>query len=349
VRALVKKASGPGLELSDVPEPWAGESDVTIRVLRTGICGTDLHIESWDQWAASTIKPPLVPGHEFSGEVVAVGSAVRDVHVGAIVSGEGHIVCGTCRNCRAGRRHMCNRTSGLGVNRDGAFAEYVVLPESNVWVHPAGIDLDLAAIFDPLGNAVHTALKFPLVGEDVLITGAGPIGLMAAAVVRHVGARFIVVTDVSEPRLELARLVGADLAINVTSERIADAQRRLGMREGFDVGLEMSGHATALPEMIENLTHGGRVAMLGLPSGPIDVDWAKVVTHMLTISGIYGREMFETWNAMSAMLQTSSELRQALDTVITDRMPASEWERGFATARTAHAGKVVLDWTEAPA
>jgi threonine 3-dehydrogenase len=244
---------------------------------------------------------------------------------------------------------MCNRTSGLGVNRDGAFAEYVVLPESNVWVHPEGIDLDLAAIFDPLGNAVHTALKFPLVGEDVLITGAGPIGLMAAAVVRHVGARFIVVTDVSEQRLELARLVGADLAVNVTTERIADAQRRLGMREGFDVGLEMSGHATALPEMIENLTHGGRVAMLGLPSSPIDVDWAKVVTHMLTISGIYGREMFETWNAMSAMLQSSGELRHALNTVITDRMPADDWERGFATARRAQAGKVVLDWTTAPA
>lgn len=349
MRALLKKASGPGLELTEVPDPVVGDADVTIRVLRTGICGTDLHIESWDPWAASTIVPPLIPGHEFSGEVIAIGSAVRDVRVGAIVSGEGHIVCGTCRNCRAGRRHMCNRTAGLGVNRAGAFAEYVVLPESNVWVHPEGIDLDLAAIFDPLGNAVHTALKFPLVGEDVLITGAGPIGLMAAAVVRHVGARFIVVTDVSEPRLELARQVGADLAVNVANERVADAQRRLGMREGFDVGLEMSGHPTALPEMIDNLTHGGRVAMLGLPSGPIDVDWAKVVTHMLTISGIYGREMFETWNAMSAMLQTSAELRAALDTVITHRMPASDWERGFATARTAQAGKIVLDWTEAPA
>ena len=234
------------------------------------------------------------------------------------------------------------------MNRDGAFAEYVVLPESNVWVHPDGIDLDLAAIFDPLGNAVHTALKFPLVGEDVLITGAGPIGLMAAAVVRHAGARFIVVTDVSEPRLELARQVGADLGVNVSNERVADAQGRLGMREGFDVGLEMSGHPTALPEMIDNLTHGGRVAMLGLPSGPIDVDWAKVVTHMLTISGIYGREMFETWNAMSAMLQTSSDLRQALNTVITHRLPAREWEHGFATARAAQAGKIVLDWSESP-
>lgn len=348
MRALVKRTSGSGLELADVPEPEAGDADVTIRVLRTGICGTDLHIEAWDPWAASTIAPPLIPGHEFSGEVVAVGGSVRDVRVGAFVSGEGHIVCGTCRNCRAGRRHMCNRTLGLGVNRDGAFAEYVVLPESNVWVHPTEIDLDLAAIFDPLGNAVHTALKFPLVGEDVLITGAGPIGLMAAAVARHVGARFIVVTDISEPRLELAKLVGADVTVNVSQENIADAQRRLGMREGFDVGLEMSGQPTALPEMIDNLTHGGRVAMLGLPAGPINVDWAKVVTHMLTISGIYGREMFETWNAMSAMLHTSAELRRALDAVITDRIPAADWEQGFATARTAQGGKVVLDWTETP-
>ncbi|WP_430869186.1 L-threonine 3-dehydrogenase [Demequina aurantiaca] len=345
MRALLKATAGPGLELAEVPEPIAGEADVTIRVLRTGICGTDLHIESWDGWASSTINPPLIPGHEFSGEVVAIGTAVRDVHVGAIVSGEGHIVCGTCRNCRAGRRQMCNRTSGLGVNRHGAFAEYVVLPESNVWVHPDGMDLDHAAIFDPLGNAVHTALKFPLVGEDVLISGAGPIGLMAAAVVRHIGARFIVVTDVSEPRLELARRVGADLGLNVSMRRVAEAQAALGMREGFDVGLEMSGQPTALPEMIDNLTHGGRVAMLGLASGPIDVDWAKVVTHMLTITGIYGREMFETWNAMSAMLQSSTDLRVALDTVITHRLPASEWEQGFSVARTATAGKVVLDWS----
>lgn len=240
---------------------------------------------------------------------------------------------------------MCNRTSGLGVNRDGAFAEYVVLPESNVWVHHDDIDLDMAAIFDPLGNAVHTALKFPLVGEDVLITGAGPIGIMAAAVARHVGARFVVITDVSEPRLGLARRVGVDLAVNVSTTRVADAQRQLGMREGFDVGFEMSGQASALPEMIDNLTHGGRVAMLGLPTTSIDVDWAKVVTHMLTITGIYGREMFETWNAMSAMLQTSEHLRGALDTVITHRLPASEWAEGFAIARSGSAGKVVLDWT----
>jgi threonine 3-dehydrogenase len=324
----------------------AGDRDVLIRVLRTGICGTDLHIDAWDHWAETTIRPPLVPGHEFAGEVVAVGKDVRDVAVGAIVSGEGHIVCGTCRNCRAGRRQMCIRTSSVGVNRDGAFAEYVVVPESNVWVHTAGVDLDTAAIFDPFGNAVHTALKFPLVGEDVLITGAGPIGLMAAAVARHVGARFVVVTDVSEPRLELARKVGADLTVNVAEQRIVDAQRKLGMREGFDVGLEMSGHPSALPEMIENLTHGARVAMLGLPSESIDVDWAKIVTHMLTISGIYGREMFETWNAMSAMLQTSSDLRDALHAIVTHRLPARDWAEGFATARGAAAGKVVLDWTE---
>ncbi|WP_296666623.1 L-threonine 3-dehydrogenase [Demequina sp.] len=348
MRALIKDAPGPGLRAVDVPEPVAGDADVTIRVLRTGICGTDLHIDGWDPWAASVIVPPLIPGHEFSGEVVAVGSGVRDVRVGAIVSAEGHIVCGVCRNCRAGRRHMCIHASGIGVHRDGAFAQTVVVPESNVWVHPPGMDVDLAAVFDPLGNAVHTALKFPIVGEDVLITGAGPIGLMAAAVARHVGARFIVVTDVSEPRLELARRVGADLAVNVAHERIADAQRRLGMREGFDVGFEMCGQPSALPEMIDNLTHGGRVAMLGLPTGPIDVDWAKVVTHMLTVSGIYGREMFETWNAMSAMLQTSAELRAAIDTVITHRLPAREWREGFATAATASAGKVVLDWTDAP-
>ena len=346
--ALLKATSGPGLEVREVPDPVGGEADVTVRVLRTGICGTDLHIDSWDSWAASTLEAPLIPGHEFSGEVIAVGRAVRDVKVGAIVSGEGHIVCGTCRNCRAGRRQMCNRTSGLGVNRNGAFAEFVVLPESNVWVHPEGMDLDHAAIFDPLGNAVHTALKFPLVGEDVLITGAGPIGLMAAAVVRHIGARYIVVTDVSEHRLELARQVGADVALDVSSSRVAEAQDILGMREGFDVGLEMSGHPTALPEMVDNLTHGGRIAMLGLATGPIEVDWAKVVTHMLTISGIYGREMFETWNAMSAMLQSSAQLRDALDIIITHRLPASDWAEGFAVARDASAGKVVLDWTQPP-
>lgn len=346
MKALYKPAPGAGLEFVDRPEPEPGPGDVKIRVLRTGICGTDLHIEGWDDWAASTIVAPIIPGHEFYGEVVEVGGLVHDVGVGDRVSGEGHIVCGMCRNCRAGRRQMCIRTQGVGVNRDGAFAEYVVIPGENVWVHTSPVDPEVGAIFDPFGNAVHTALKFPLVGEDVLITGAGPIGLMAASVARHVGARFIVVTDVSEPRLELARRMGADLTVNVAQRRIVDAQRELGMREGFDVGFEMSGHPTALPEMIENMNHGGRVAMLGLPSAPIDVDWAKVVTHMLTISGIYGREMFETWNAMSAMLQSSADLREALATVITDRFAARDWDAAFATAREARAGKVVLDWTE---
>ena len=344
--ALFKPSGAPGLEQAHRPEPVTGEREVKIRVLRTGICGTDLHIESWDAWAASTIKAPIIPGHEFFGEVVEVGSAVRDVKVGALVSGEGHIVCGICRNCRAGRRQMCIRTLSVGVNRDGAFAEYVVIPETNVWVHTEGIDPDIAAIFDPFGNAVHTALSFPIVGEDVLITGAGPIGLMSAAIARHVGARFIVVTDVSEPRLALAREMGADMTVNVATERIADAQTKLGMREGFDVGFEMSGHPTALPEMVLNLNHGGRVAMLGLPTHPIEVDWAKVVSHMLTIKGIYGREMYESWNAMSAMLQSSEWLRGALARVVTERFAARDWEAGFAAARSATGGKVVLNWEE---
>lgn len=342
--ALFKPSAAPGLELIDRPEPQTGDHDVKIRVLRTGICGTDLHIESWDPWAAKSINAPIIPGHEFYGEVIEIGSQVRDVHVGARVSGEGHIVCGNCRNCRAGRRQMCIRTSSIGVNRDGAFAEFIVIPESNVWVHPTDIDPDLGAIFDPFGNAVHTALSFPLVGEDVLITGAGPIGLMAAAVARHVGARFIVMTDVSDPRLALAKQMGADLTINVSRSRIAEAQKILGMHEGFDVGFEMSGHSSALPEMINNLNHGGRVAMLGLPTTSIDVDWAKVVTHMITIKGIYGREMYETWVAMSAMLQSSKWLRDALSSIITDRFSATQWKDGFDAARSGTGGKVVLDW-----
>ena len=340
MRALYKAAAGPGLELTDRPEPAAGPGEVKIRVRRTGICGTDLHIDSWDDWAASAIDAPLVPGHEFCGEVVAVGPGVRDVAVGDQVSGEGHVVCGTCRNCRAGRRHLCIRTSSVGVNRDGAFAEYVVMPESNVWVHHTPIDPDLGAIFDPFGNAVHTALSFPLVGEDVLITGAGPIGLMAAAVCRHVGARYVVITDVSPYRLDLARRMGVDLALDVRTETIASAQKQLGMVEGFDVALEMSGHPSALPEVITNLNHGGRIAMLGLPAQPIQIDWAKVVTHMITIKGIYGREMYETWYAMSALLTAGLEIGE----VITHRFPATEWEAAFAAARSGQCGKVVLDW-----
>jgi threonine 3-dehydrogenase len=346
VKALYKAAAAPGLELVDRPEPVPTESDVKIRVLRTGICGTDLHIRAWDDWAASAVAAPLIPGHEFYGEVVEVGPLVHEVAVGDLVSGEGHIVCGMCRNCRAGRRQMCIRTKGLGVQRDGAFAEYLTLPGTNVWVHHESIDPDVGAIFDPLGNAVHTALAFPLVGEDVLVTGCGPIGLMAVAIARHVGARFIVATDISADRLAMATRMGADKAVNVATDPIRSAQQALGMREGFDIGFEMSGAPTALPQMIENMNHGGRIAMLGLPTGSIAVDWGIVVTHMLTLKGIYGREMFETWNAMGAMLQTSAALREAIGSIISDRMPAAEWERGFEAAAAAHGGKVILDWTQ---
>jgi threonine 3-dehydrogenase len=345
VKALYKSGAHPGFELVDRPEPDAAWGEVKIRVLATGICGTDLHIESWDPWAQGIICAPLIPGHEFYGEVVALGGGIRGVRVGDRVSGEGHIVCGVCRNCRAGRRQMCIHTSSVGVQRDGAFAEFVIVPETNVWVHDATITPELGAVFDPFGNAVHTALSFPLVGEDVLITGAGPIGLMAVAVARHAGARKIAITDVSAPRLELARGVGADIAVDVGRMRIEDAQRELGMKEGFDIGLEMSGSATALPEMIDNMTHGGRIALLGLPAAPIPIDWGKVVTHMLTLKGIYGREMFETWYEMSAMLQSNRTLREAVSSVVTDLLPARDWQQGFATARDAASGKVVLDWT----
>ena len=341
MKALYKPAPAAGLELVDRPEPEPGRDEVKVRVLRTGICGTDLHIESWDAWAAGAVDAPLVPGHEFCGEVVEIGDEVRDVAVGDLVSGEGHVVCGTCRNCRAGRRHLCIRTSSIGVNRDGAFAEYVVLPESNVWVHHTMLDPDLGAIFDPFGNAVHTALSFPLVGEDVLITGAGPIGLMAAQICRHVGARYIVITEVSPYRLELARSMGVDLALDVSTESVAAAQTRLGMVEGFDVALEMSGHPSALPDILANLNHGGRVALLGLPSQAFGVDWSKVITHMITIKGIYGREMFESWYAMSAMLRSGLDI----SAVITHRLPATSWAEAFEIARGGECGKVVLDWT----
>lgn len=346
MKALFKSGAHAGFELVDRPEPTTGVRDVKIKVHTTGLCGTDLHIQSWDAWAAENINAPLIAGHEFYGEVVEIGSEVKDVKIGDKVSGEGHVVCGMCRNCRAGRRHMCINTVSVGVQRDGAFAEYVVIPESNVWVHQdPTITPELGAIFDPFGNAVHTALSFGLVGEDVLITGAGPIGLMAIAVARHAGARKIAITDVSESRLAMAASMGADLGINVATTRIKDAQKVLGMREGFDIGLEMSGHATALPEMIENMNHGGRIAMLGLPSTSIDINWGKVVTHMLTLKGIYGREMFETWYAMSAMLSSNPVLREAVSSVVTDKLPATEWEQAFEIARSGSGGKVVLDWS----
>ncbi|SFR32324.1 L-threonine 3-dehydrogenase [Microbacterium azadirachtae] len=346
MKALYKDGPHAGLELVERPDPVAGPDEVVIRVLRTGICGTDLHIQRWDDWAASAVKAPLIPGHEFYGEVVEVGPLVHDIAVGNRVSGEGHIVCGMCRNCRAGRRQMCIRTIGLGVQRDGAYAEYLTLPATNVWVHHSDVTPELGAIFDPLGNAVHTALAFPLVGEDVLVTGCGPIGLMAIAIARHVGARFIAATDVSTPRLELARQMGADAVVDVSREEIRDAQRALGMREGFDIGFEMSGAPSALPAMIDNMNHGGRIAMLGLPTGPFSVDWGKIVTHMLTVKGIYGREMFETWNAMGAMLQTSPVLRESISRIIAEVLPARDWEKGFAAAASAGTGKIILDWTE---
>ena len=343
MRALVKTGAHPGLELTEVPTPTAGAGQVLIRVLRTGICGTDLHIESWDSWAAGAITPPRVLGHEFVGEVAAIGAGVTRAEPGDIVSGEGHLVCGTCRNCMAGRRHLCIRTVGLGVHTDGAFAEYVVLPESNVWVHRHEIDLDVAAIFDPFGNAVHTALSFPVIGEDVIITGAGPIGIMAAAVAKHAGARNVVITDVSEHRLDLARKVGVDLAVNVAEKTIEQAQQELGMAEGFDVGMEMSGKPSALQSMIANMAHGGRIAMLGLPAEEFPVDWSSVVLKMLHIKGIYGREMFETWYSMTVLLQRGLDLAP----VITHRYDHTQHAEAFATAREGKCGKVILDWTGA--
>ena len=344
MKALIKEKAEPGLWLADVPEPAVGPGDVLIKVLRTGICGTDLHIQAWDGWAQRVISTPLVVGHEFAGEVVEIGrdvAAANDIKVGDLVSGEGHLVCGRCRNCLAGRRHLCRATVGLGVGRDGAFAEYVALPASNVWVHRVPVDLDVAAIFDPFGNAVHTALAFPLVGEDVLITGAGPIGLLAAAVARHAGARNVMVTDVSAERLELARKIGVSLALDVTDATIADGQRQLGLREGFDVGLEMSGQPEALRDMIANMTHGGRIAMLGLPSREFAVDWSQIVTSMITIRGIYGREMFETWYAMSVLLEGGLDLAP----VITGRYGYSDFEAAFADAASGRGGKILLDWT----
>ncbi|GAA3398944.1 L-threonine 3-dehydrogenase [Streptomyces roseoviridis] len=343
MKALVKQKAEPGLWLTDVPEPETGPGDVLIKVKRTGICGTDLHIRSWDGWAQKTIGTPLTIGHEFVGEVVETGRDVTDVSVGDLVSGEGHLVCGKCRNCLAGRRHLCRATIGLGVGRDGAFAEYVVLPASNVWVHRVPVDLDVAAIFDPFGNAVHTALSFPLVGEDVLVTGAGPIGIMAAAVAKHAGARHVVITDVSEERLDLARKTGVSLALNVAEQTIADGQRILGLKEGFDVGLEMSGNPHAMRDMVANMTNGGKIAMLGLPSEDFSVDWAKIVTSMITIKGIYGREMFETWYAMSVLLEGGLDLAP----VITGRYDYRDFDAAFDDAASGKSGKIILDWTAA--
>ncbi|PRW63285.1 L-threonine 3-dehydrogenase [Actinopolyspora mortivallis] len=341
MRALVKPAAAPGLELTEVADPRPGPRDVVLRILRTGICGTDLHIDAWDEWAAANIAPPLIAGHEFVGEVVEVGAGVRQVAVGDLVSGEGHLVCGRCRNCLAGRRHLCADTKGLGVHHDGAFAEYAAVPESNCWVHQQPVDPDVAAVFDPFGNAVHTALTFPVVGEDVLITGAGPIGLMAASVARHAGARHVVITDASEYRLELARRVGVDFAMNIAEHDLDEVQERLGMTEGFDVGMEMCGQAAALRDMIANMSHGGHIALLGLPAEGFAIDWSSVVLKMLTLKGIYGREMFETWYSMSVLLESGLDLSP----VITHRFGYTEHREAFETARQGRCGKIILDWT----
>jgi len=341
LKALVKKKEGPGLWLEDIEEPKIGINDVLIRVDRTGICGTDLHVYQWDAWARKTIRVPMTVGHEFVGEIVEIGSNVADFHPGDIVSAEGHVVCGRCRNCLAGRRHLCNNTRGIGVNRPGAFAEYIAVPVTNVWHHRDNVDRDIASIFDPFGNAVHTALSFDVLGEDVLITGAGPIGIMAAAVVKHAGARYVVITDLNDYRLELAEKIGITVALNITRGSIGEIQRKLGMKEGFDVGLEMSGNSSAFGEMIDNMCHGGKIAMLGIPSEPVlNINWNTVIFNMLTIKGIYGREMYETWYKMTVMLDSGLDITP----VITHRYHYTEFEKGFEVMKNGRSGKVILYW-----
>lgn len=342
MKALVKVQPEPGLRIEEVPIPELGRDDVLIRVLRTGVCGTDLHIYEWDGWAQDNVPVPLVIGHEFVGEIVDLGPDVDDLQVGDLVSGEGHLVCGRCRNCMAGRRVQCARTKGIGVNHPGAFAEFVAMPATNVWRHPPDIDLDVAAIFDPFGNAVHTALTFPILGEDVLITGAGPIGLMAAIVARHAGARHVVITDVSPYRLDLARRIGVTLAVDSAATTLQEAMRQLEMREGFDVGLEMSGKPQPLRDMLAAMTHGGKIAVLGLPTEQFGIDWAHLVLNMITIKGIYGRQMFETWYEMAVLIQSGVDIAP----VITHRFDAMDFDAAFATVRSAQCGKVVLTWAD---
>lgn len=344
--ALVKDAAEPGLTLKTMPVPKIGINDVLVRVERTGICGTDVHIYKWDAWARKTIPVPMIVGHEFVGEVVAVGSNVNDFHVGEIVSGEGHVVCGRCRNCMAGRRHLCAHTAGVGVNRPGAFARYIALPMTNLWHHQpfdgGQVDLDIAAIFDPFGNAVHTALQFDVLGEDVLITGAGPIGCMAAAVVKHAGARHVVVTDPNCYRRDLALKLGATRVVNPLEETLPDVQAQLHMTEGFDVGLEMSGNASATRDMIANMAHGGKIALLGIPPEDIAIDWNTVVFNMLTLKGVYGRQMYETWYKMTVMLQSGLNLSP----VITHHFSYREFQKGFDIMLSGESGKVILEWTD---
>jgi threonine 3-dehydrogenase len=340
MKALVKSKREPGLWLEDIEAPQPGMNDVLIRVRRAGICGTDVHIYKWDDWAQRTIPVPMAIGHEFVGEVVEAGSNVADFHAGDIVSGEGHVVCGRCRNCLAGRRHLCAHTMGVGVNRPGAFAEYIVLPMTNIWRHAPTVDLDIAAIFDPFGNAVHTALSFPVLGEDVLVTGCGPIGLMAVAVAKHAGARFVVATDMNPYRLALATKLGATVALDVSKGTLAEVQQQLGMKEGFDVGLEMSGNGQAFRDMLANMSHGAKIAMLGIPDKDMSIDWRTVVFNMLTIKGIYGREMYETWYKMTVMLESGLNIKP----VITHRFHYTEFEQGFHAMIGGDAAKVVLNF-----
>ena len=342
MKAIVKSKAEPGLWLEDVPEPEIGINDVLIKIKKTGICGTDVHIYNWDAWAQQTIKVPTILGHELVGEIVATGSNVNDFYVGDVVSVEGHLVCGRCRNCLAGRRYKCANTLGVGVNTDGGFAEYMAVPMTNIWKHEPNVNLEVAAIFDPFGNAVHTALAFEVFGEDVLITGAGPIGIMAAGVAKHAGARHVVITDVNPHRLELARKMGVTLAVDVRERSLADVQKELGMKEGFDVGMEMSGNPQAFRDMLANMTHGGSIAFLGIPSEEFAIAWKTVVFNMLTIKGIYGREMYETWYQMSVLLENGLNI----EPVITHRYSYQDFEKGFEVMREGNSGKVILDWTE---
>ncbi|WP_182354178.1 L-threonine 3-dehydrogenase [Flaviflexus huanghaiensis] len=357
MRALIKPAKGPGLELINVPEPSPGAGEVKIKVHWAGLCGTDLHIRSWDDFAAEHVSPGQIIGHEFFGEIVELGDGVEQddradvLRVGDLVSVEGHVVCGRCRNCRGGRHHMCIRTSSVGVDRDGAFATYVTVPAHNVWVQPPEIDPELGALFDPFGNAVHTAFQYPLTGEDVLITGSGPIGIMSALIARHAGARHVVLTDISPTRLDLARRAfenyGEVELVNPAEESLDSVQRRLGMREGFDVAFEMSGSPKAMESIIDSLTHGGKIAMLGLPGSPYEIDWNRVITHMFTIKGVYGRQMFDTWYTATTILLSSEPLREALRTLITHRFSADDWDKAFEAAASGSAGKVLIDWRNA--
>jgi threonine 3-dehydrogenase len=341
MKALAKQYAEPGIWMIDAPKPEPGPNDVLIRIHRTSECGTDLHIYQWDEWAQHTISVPMITGHEYSGEIVSVGQEVKGFEVGERVSGEGHITCGNCRNCRAGQRHLCRNTVGVGVERQGAFADYMILPAFNVFKLPDEISYDLAAIFDPFGNAVHTALAFDVVGEDVLITGAGPIGIMAAAVVRHIGARHVVITDVNDYRLALADKMGATRTVNVANEPLEDVMSELGMSEGFDVVLEMSGAESAVDQMLDVINHGGKIAMLGIPPAQMATDWSKVIFKGLTIHGIYGRKMFETWYKMTSLIQSGLDISP----VITHRFEAEKYEQAFAAMISGECGKVVLDWT----